>query len=281
MVSSTVKPVDRHRSPLRLITLVIILLCLTGCTPATTVPLSTLQYGTMDARQHKNLLVLLRGIGGSHKDFETLGAIKMIRQLQLPFDVVAPNTHFGYYKERSVVERLHHDVIAPAKQQGYQQIWLAGFSMGGLGSLFYLRERADEIDGVMLISPFLGWDPIIHEIKEAGGLALWQPEPAADSDWEHMLWSWLKTYPQQSTDRPPLYLGYGRNDLIADEGPPLLATILDPQHSLDVSGGHTNNVMLKIFYRLLSRLSPQFLALRSGQPRTTIKVKTTTSPDKP
>lgn len=280
MITFAVNPIAPHRQQLTLITIVIIVLCLAGCTPATTVPLSTLQYGTMDARQHKNLLVLLRGIGGSHKDFETLGAIKMIRRLQLPFDVVAPDTHFGYYKERSVVERLHHDVIAPAKRQGYQQIWLAGFSMGGLGSLFYLRERADEVNGVMLISPFLGWDPIIHEIKEAGGLALWQPKPEADPDWEHMLWSWLKTYPQQSRE-VPVYLGYGRNDLIADEGPPLLATILDPQHSFNVSGGHTNNVMLKIFYRLLRRLSPELLALRSEQPQTTVKAQTAAPPDYP
>lgn len=235
-----------------------LILLLSSCTPATTVPLEQLRYGTMDASNHTGLMVLLRGIGGSHEDFEQLGAIDAIRRRQLPFDIVAPNTHFGYYKERNLVDRLHEDIIVPARRQGYQQIWLAGFSMGGLGSLLYVREHPDQVDGVMLVSPFLGWDPIIHEIKQAGGVERWQQDDESESDWQRMLWSWLKRSHQQPERFPPIYLGYGRDDYVADEGPELLATLLDPQRSFTIKGGHTNRTMLRIFYRHLQRLSEQF-----------------------
>nr|WP_320048553.1 alpha/beta hydrolase [uncultured Desulfuromonas sp.] len=243
---------------------VMILGCaLCGCTPPTRTPLPILSY-TQNPRQ-PNLLVILRGIGGDSDDFERLGAIDAVRRHGLPFDVVVPDAHYGYYKKRILIERLYDDVIAPAKQQGYQQIWLAGFSMGGLGSLLYVRERAQDIDGILLITPFLGWDAIIHEIKDAGGVANWHPGPFDPvEDWQRMLWSWIKNYQQDPTIAPPIYLGYAEDDGVADEGPPLLATVLPPCRSFYIPGGHDNNVMLAIFRHQLNDLS-QRLSVKTGQ----------------
>lgn len=114
-----------------LLVLMLTLFCLlSGCTPAIKVPIEKLEYGTMDASENRSLLILLRGIGGDHHDFEALGVIAEIRRRDLPFDIVAPNAHYGYYKSRTLVERLYRDIIEPAQRRGYRRIWLAGFSMG-------------------------------------------------------------------------------------------------------------------------------------------------------
>jgi len=240
-------------------TLIIAGSLLPGCTPATRVPLPVLSYP--QTQQQANLLVILRGIGGDVSDFERLGAISAVRQRHLPFDVVVPDAHYGYYKKQILIERLYEDVILPAQKQGYQQIWLAGFSMGGLGSLLYVRERPEDIDGILLITPFLGWDGVIHEVKDSGGVATWQPGAFdAKEDWQRMLWSWIKDYQQQPTIAPPIYLGYADNDVVADEGPPLLATVLPCQRVFHIPGGHDNDVMLSIFRRQLDGLVQRFCA---------------------
>lgn len=244
------------------LTCFLLLFCvLVGCTPPVTVPIEKLEYGSMAADHNKNLLILLRGIGGSHHDFEELGVVTEIRRLKLPFDIVVPNAHFGYYKNRTLVDRLYQDIIEPAQRQGYQNIWLAGFSMGGMGSLLYIRERPQDVNGILLISPFLGWDGMIHEIQKAGGISKWQTGTIVDEDWERILWGWIKKYSETPDLYPPLYLGFGRQDWVVDEGPPLLATILEKERVLTVDGRHDNETLMRIFYRQLEALAPLFRRL--------------------
>src|SRR3546814_2428360 len=71
-------------------------------------------------------------------------------------DVLLTSATFAYYKERNIVERLQQDIIAPARAQGYQHIWLAGASIGGMGVLFYEHEHPGELDGLVLLAPWLG-----------------------------------------------------------------------------------------------------------------------------
>ncbi len=201
----------------------------------------------MDASENRSLLILLRGIGGDHHDFEALGVIAEIRRRDLPFDIVAPNAHYGYYKSRTLVERLYRDIIEPAQRRGYRRIWLAGFSMGGLGSLLYMRERPQDLDAVMLISPFLGRDDMIREITEAGGLGNWQAGPIEDHDWERLLWSWIKKYSESPAIYPQIYLGFGKQDQLVGDGSALLATVLNNEHVLTVDGRHDKKQWLKSF----------------------------------
>ena len=139
-------------------------LLLAGCVAAPTVPIASLSYQSDSTQRQRNLLVLLRGIGADNTIFDEEGIIDEIHNRQLPFDVIAPDTHFGYYQSKTIEDRLKHDIIDPARRQGYEQIWLAGFSMGGLGSLLYVRRYPDDIDGVLLSSPFLGRQSIHREI---------------------------------------------------------------------------------------------------------------------
>lgn len=233
-------------------------LLVSGCVATPTVPLDTLSYPARSEGPEENLLVLLRGIGASHHIFAEEGIIDEIRRRQLPFDVIAPDTHFGYYDSQTLEARLKADIIDPARAQGYRQIWLAGFSMGGLGSLFYLRSYPSDVDGVLLVSPFLGWDAIIHEIAAAGGVTSWQQLTTDPEDWSRLIWSWINGYAAAPRNYPPIYLGYGRNDWLADEGPPLLATVLPAQRVFSVSGNHTVGTFKTLFSRHLDTLAELF-----------------------
>lgn len=231
-----------------------------GCFFRASVPIPALEYGRMDASQHKNLIILLRGLGGNAEDFYEYGLIQEIRARQLPFDILVPDAHFGYYRSRSLEERLKKDLIEPAYEKGYQKIWLAGFSMGGLGSLFYLRSHKQDIDGVMLISPFMGWSGILDRIDSSGGIRNWTPDEESD-DWQQLIWAWAKAYAENSDAYPPIFLGYGQDDGMTGKGPALLSTCLPARRVFSVPGGHDYKTFKTIWNIHLDRLEDRFKRL--------------------
>jgi len=235
-------------------------LFLAGCVAAPTAPLASLDYRNDDGARQRNLLVMLRGFGADNSIFAEEGIIDKIRSRNLPFDVIAPDIHFGYYRAQTVEVRLKEDVIDPARRQGYEQIWLAGFSMGGLGCLLYVRNHPGEIDGVLLTSPFLGWPSIHHEIRHAGGIAAWTKTSDDPEDWERMIWSWIKNRDPATT--PPIWLGYGENDILSADGPPLFATVLPAERVFTRPGNHTVATFKSIFLHHLDILADQKLATR-------------------
>lgn len=231
----------------------VLLLC--GCVAPARAPLDVLSYPLKEGERQPNLLVLLRGLGADHTVFASEGIVEEIRKSGLPFDVVAPDTHYGYYRTRTVVPRLKEDVVEPARRQGYRSIWLAGFSMGGIGSLFYLRDHPGDIDGILLTSPFLGWRPIHRDIRRAGGVGAWQPPVDLADEWEVMLWSWIGSYSKDTGSFPPVYLGYGSYDMVAADGPPLLASVLPAERVFTLPGNHTVSTFRQIFLRHLATLA--------------------------
>lgn len=228
---------------------------LAGCIAAPTAPISSLSYRSDDNARQPNLLVLLRGIGADNTIFAEEGIIDEIRKRRLPFDIIAPNAHYGYYQSQTFEVRLKQDIIDPARSQGYKKIWLAGFSMGGLGCLLYLRLYPQDIDGVLLTSPFLGWSSIHREIRHAGTVAAWSNTSDDPRDWERMIWSWIKHHNPATT--PPIWLGYGNSDFLAADGPPLLATVLPRERVFSVPGNHTIATFKTIFLRHLEHLPRQ------------------------
>lgn len=231
----------------RIILLILLAIVFGGCAATAKAPLKKLTYQSSDQAQTKNLIIFLRGMGGSHKSFEKYGFIEGVQQRDLPYDMIAPNTHFGYYAARNLVERLQEDIIEPARTQGYENIWLVGVSMGGLGSVLYLKERTPDVDGIIILAPFLGYDSIIKEISSAGGLLEWQPGRYDENkDWQRMLWHWLQQYAGQIDQLPPIYLGYGQDDTYVT-GQDLLAAVLPPERVVVTSGGHDLRTFQKIW----------------------------------
>ena len=215
-------------------------------------PLKTLYYETAPSATPENLIIFLRGRGGDNNDFAANGLIDDIKNRQLPYDITAPNAHFGYYFGETLVPRLKADIIDPAKAKGYKKIWLVGFSMGGLGSLMYTKEHLEDIDGICIISPFLGYDSILDEISAAGGLHAWEPGDYSEDDWQRMLWDWLQGYAKNEKPLPPVYLGYGSEDPYAPAHK-LLGEVLPVEQVFSIPGGHKVEVMKKLWFTFLDK----------------------------
>ncbi len=235
----------------------VILLVLSACVPKAEIPMPLKEYGQIESSGNTCLLILLRGIGGKYTDFEKYGLIDEVRVRNLPIDMIVPDAHYGYYKNETIALRLKQDIVDPARARGYRQIWLAGFSMGGLGGLFYIRDYPEDIDGVILVSPFMGWGSIRKEIQKAGGIRSWPPEKSKIDDWQFLIWSFVHRYTSNPENYPPLYLGYGKNDSVAGQGSELLSAALNQDHVFALAGDHDYPTFQAIWNEHLNRLEKQ------------------------
>lgn len=182
--------------------------------------------------------MLLPGLYDHSRDFARERFIALARASPVGADLVAVNANFSYYRARTIVPRLHQDVIAPARRAGYREIWLVGISLGGLGALLYLKAHPADVAGVVLLSPYLGNDELTAEIAAAGSLAAWRPGSACGSEPMCALWWWLRAYTREPPgSRATMLLGYGNQDRfpVAHR---LLAQSLGAQRSVMVDGGH-------------------------------------------
>ncbi len=228
--------------------LVLALISVAGCLPRrpAVVPMPVLRLPATDAAAPRCLVVLLPGVRDAPSDFERNGFVALARERGVACDFAAADAHVGYFRERQVVTRLREDVIAPARARGYEQVWLAGISLGGLGSLLYTREHPDDLAGVVLIAPYLGDDDVIEGIRAAGGVRRWTPAPPAGGSGdgnEDMragllgLWGWLKGYAAPDARRPPTWLVFGTEDRFAP-AMELLRDVLPPERTIADDGGH-------------------------------------------
>jgi pimeloyl-ACP methyl ester carboxylesterase len=181
--------------------------------------------------------VFLPGRWNRALQYETEQFVQAVHDAGIRADMVAVEAHYGYYATRTVVTRLREDVIAPALAQGYDEIWLVGVSMGGLGALLYVRDYPDDITVVVALAPFLGDTDVIAEIRAAGGVQQWHPATIVPGDYQRQLWQWLKTHLARREAGTGLYLGYGQQDRFAPAHQ-LLATCLPAARVFTNLGGH-------------------------------------------
>lgn len=237
---------------LRCFALLLGLLC-AGCASmftSPTAPLAATHYAAGDG-SHRTLLVFLPGIGDSGRDFDRQGFIEAVRRQGLPVDMITADAHIGYYMNRSVVDRLKQDVIDPARRDGYQQIWLVGISLGGLGAFLYSERHPGDIQGVVAIAPYLGDHELIREIRAAGGPTEWEPA-YDDDDFRRMLWTWLGQYASDDDGmRPRLVLAYGSDDRYADAHD-LLATLLPRSQVIRGPGNHDWSTWTRLWDQVLT-----------------------------
>jgi pimeloyl-ACP methyl ester carboxylesterase len=172
------------------------------------------------------LFVLLPGRGDTLRTYQRSGFAELLAEHGVRADVVAVDLHLGYYARRIAHTRLHEDVIAPARARGVQHIWVAGVSIGGLGALVYDRSFPGELDGIVLLAPYLGDRPVIDEVTAAGGLADWRPPtPLAPDDSQREIWQHLQARLGPNAHPTPLLLGWGRRDAFAGANGLLAATL--------------------------------------------------------
>lgn len=197
-------------------------------------------------RRSDTLLVFLPGRGDRGPDFVDEGFMQI--GAGRGYDLLAADAHFGYYTSETIVDRLHEDIIRPARARGYQRIWLLGISAGGLGAGLYADAHPGMIDGLILLAPYPGDDALVQDIADAGGLATWAGESSAGKDWQRRHWRWLKKT-TGGADRPWIILGYGRNDRFAEAGN-LLARELPSERVFLGEGGHSWPVWRGLWERI-------------------------------
>jgi pimeloyl-ACP methyl ester carboxylesterase len=198
------------------------------------------------------LLVVLPAAKALPEDLLEQGFIAVIRDRGLPVDVAVVDAPADYYLERRVGERLAADVIAPMRAKGYRRLWLMGMSVGGLGCIAYGHKHAAEVEGIVLLAPFLCARGVIAQILRAGGLARWQPGALELHDEEQGLLLWLKHYRADSPQRPDIYLGFGSEDRYVATSR-MLAQQLPPERVVSIAGQHDSRTWIGLWNVLLDK----------------------------
>lgn len=183
------------------------------------------------------LIVFLPGAQEVPEDLVREGFVRQVRERRLAADVVIADAHAGYHFSNTFHTRLRADVIAPLRAKGYKQVWLAGISLGGFGSIWYSRWHAADVNGIIAIAPFIGSNSVLREVEEAGGLKAWAPATIDEKDWQRDLLRWIKGYADPSQPRPPLYVGYGTQDGF-DQFNTLIGPVLPRERVRSAPGKH-------------------------------------------
>jgi pimeloyl-ACP methyl ester carboxylesterase len=183
-----------------------------------------------------------------------------------PCDSVAIDLHYRYYWESptsssGVANVVFDDILEPAAARGYQEIWLVGISMGGLGALLTAERHPELVTGVILLAPFVGEDGVVREIIAAGGPLAWHPPrgidhaPWTQDNYTAHLWAWLRGYATDADAMPPLYIGWGEGDRLG-EADRLLASMQPADHVVTVPGAHNWETWRPLFDTFLDRARP-------------------------
>jgi pimeloyl-ACP methyl ester carboxylesterase len=223
-------------------------------------PLRTLFDASPVALPGKPLLVMLPGALDVPEDFIREGFVAAVRERGLPLDILLVDAHVSHYSEQTVIAQLHEQVIEPARARGHERIWLAGISIGGMGSLMYAQQHPQGIEGVLAMAPYLGPRNLSVAIQRAGGLAAWPldattPEQEAE-DSDLRLWRWLQGFARAdvAATRPPLTWGYGTEDRFAI-GHRVVAEVLPPGQVVALPGAHVWPVWQALWAEMLGRVS--------------------------
>ncbi|MDT4833277.1 hypothetical protein FQZ97_668740 [compost metagenome] len=240
------------------------LLLLAGCSGlrAAETPLATTLEKSSCTRSADTLIVLLPGAYSAPEEFVREGFIDALNENRLAVDTLRVDAHMGYYRNKTILDRLDRDVIAPARRQGYKAIWIAGISVGGFGGLLYAQTHPGDLAGLVVLAPYLGERVLSQDIANAGGLSRWRgpldappgSDPRTPSDTQ--LWQWLRGYVGHTRtfgDRPPLYLGYALDDRFAFSHR-LLAGALPAERVVTTEGGHDWPEWRRLWRRLLPTL---------------------------
>lgn len=206
-------------------------------------PIPALAFGNPRLADARCLVIFLPGFLDGPDSYRDNEFPRQLVRSGAPCDAVGVDLHFRYYSQVGVADMVFEDVIQPAIARGYEEIWLVGISMGGLGTLLTASQYQEHIDGIVLIAPFVGEEHVLREIEAAGGARTWQPaeslarEPWTADNYTQKIWSWLRGYHTDADARPPLYIGWGDDDRLgaADR---LLADLMPQDRVFTRPGGH-------------------------------------------
>lgn len=202
------------------------------------------------SEQQRILLLMLPGVGIEVGDFSSHGLVAAVHDRGLPVDIVAARPELDLYFDGTIAAEIDHLIVKPAQQAGYARIWCLGISLGGMGALLYASSKYSNIDGIILLSPFVGTKGTISEISNAGSLAQWSSGTSNATRLERELLLWLKEFLSERPATPALYLGYGLSDRFAI-GHTMLAEQLPKDRVVTTDGGHNWMTWAKLWRQIL------------------------------
>lgn len=212
---------------------------LTACAAKTDDPIPTAVYpdpaGTAEAAD--TLVVFLPGLGDRLGTYVDHQFVARLQAAGMGVDILEVDAHYGYYKSRTLLDCMRDDVLGPNRDR-YEHIWIVGLSMGGLGALLTAEAYPDDVDGLVLIAPYLGRPKTLKAIDAEGGLPSWAPPAEVDErDWDVEVWRMLDAI-AEGDDPTPVWLVFGEDDSGA-RAHRLLASGLPAGRVHTVPGGHT------------------------------------------
>lgn len=228
-------------TPLRLASLAIVLL-LTSCSwvvPSAPLPVNDVPALTQPV---KRLVIVLPGLGEDMADLERSGIAAAIHRGMPDADIKLTLASVRYYLDGGMPRRVHEQVVVPARQR-YAEIWLAGASMGGGGVTAYEREYPGEMNGLILLAPFMGPDHLVEEIRAAGGLSKWDPgpQPAVVDSFEinaREQWRTVQSWNKEPLRNRNVWLTCGTADEQMSPAAELIAQVLPKDHYFKTNGIH-------------------------------------------
>lgn len=211
--------------------------------PART-PMPTVDYPAGEGAD--TLVVLLPGRLNKPGDFASRGLLAIVRRARPDADVVAVDAHLGYYRAGVIRERLWQDVLEPATRD-YEEVWLVGVSLGGIGALAMTATHGEAFAGVVVLAPYLGPDGLIRDIEAAGGPEDWRATDREDPI--EGTWIYFRDRDPAAAS-PPVYLGFGTEDRRAEHHR-LFAGLLPDRRVAELPGGHRWPVWVDLLEQLV------------------------------
>jgi pimeloyl-ACP methyl ester carboxylesterase len=227
--------------------------------PDPTKPLAVEWHLAKQDAHGRRLFVFLPGRRDRASDFGQRGFIRLAQGRIPGLDCIAVEATIGYYLDRSIADRLEREIIAPARAMGYREIWLVGISMGGLGAFFHERAYPGQVDGLILLAPFVGDDlKLFAEIDAAGGAVAWAGLQSAaarpdKAEFQKELWRFLGRLGTDQGVQLEIWIAYGDNDRLLP-GIERLRSVIPPERIFRLPGGHTWGVWTPGFTEILSKI---------------------------
>ncbi len=210
-----------------------------------------LDYASPIHGENRILLVMLPGAGIRAQDFAAEGMVDTTHAHPLPIDIAVVEPELALYLEDGIADALHKEIACTALDLGYRRVWLLGISLGGMGALLYASTYPGNVEGIILLAPFLGTRGTMAVLGRDGGF---QPdrEHLATTSSEQRVLAWLTAHLKDGANAPSLYLGYARQDRFS-HGHRLLADRLPPERTAIRDGVHDWNSWTALWGDILER----------------------------
>lgn len=201
----------------------------------------------------RRTVVFLPGRGDDLAGLQRHHAAQLIQQVWPDADVVLTGLTMPYYTSGTANQRLHDEVVAPLLEQGRRPVWIVGISLGGMGALLYDDEHPGDIEGMLLLSPYLGDKAIHDEIRAAGGVGSWQAgpgQPIGPATFQRELWRSIGRWADHPTRAQTIWVSCGENERFR-AAIELMRPVLPAGHLLTLPGHHNWKLWSKALPALL------------------------------